>query len=85
MLNALIDLINWIISAFGDILSLILTLLPDSPFNWDITGINNSYLQIIFYVLPIQEIAVIMGTYIPAVGTWYLYRIVLRWLKGAEG
>ena len=82
--NFIIDILNFIIKALGSILSLIFSILPPSPFS----AINNSiiaeYLPYINYYIPFNEVIVILQTWLVAVGVYYLYQIVLRWIKAIE-
>lgn len=82
--NFIIDILNFIIKALGSILSLIFSILPPSPFNVINNSIIAEYLPYINYFIPFNEVVVILQTWLFAVGVYYLYQIVLRWIKAIE-
>lgn len=82
-MGLVVGIFNKIISLIGGGLSAILFLLPNSPFSWDISGIDNSFLKIIFWIIPIQQILASLEAYILSVGLYYAVRTILRWAKVA--
>lgn len=84
MINFLVSFCNLIIKALGAVLSLIFSILPSSPF----TLIDNSpiaeFLGTFNYFFPIAEIIAISESWLVCVGGFYLYQIVLRWVKAIE-
>lgn len=84
LFNLLIDFCNFIISSLGAILTLIVSLLPKSPF----ALIDNSpiaeYLPTINFFIPVSQIIAIGQAWLLAIGSYYLYQIVLRWIKAIE-
>lgn len=80
-----ISIVNFIISAIGNLASSILSLLPDSPFaSVKIQSISSKYLRHLAWIIPFETLITILGTSLVAVGTYYLYQIVLRWVKAIE-
>ena len=80
-----ISIVNFIISAIGTLGSSILSLLPDSPFvSVKIQSISSKYLGHLAWIVPFETIITILGSSLVAVGTYYLYQIVLRWVKAIE-
>ncbi|MDD4548095.1 MAG: hypothetical protein PHI05_05105 [Bacilli bacterium] len=77
ILQKLIDLI-------GLLVSLLYSLLPNSPF----TIIKNSefadIISQINYFIPIYEFIAIMETWLIAIAIWYVYSIFARWIKAIE-
>lgn len=84
LINFLIDFCNFIIKSLGLILKLIVSILPSSPFSL----INNSpiaeYLPTLNFFIPVSEIIAISQVWLLAIGSYYLYQIVLRWIKAIE-
>ena len=82
--NYIIDILNYLIKGLGAILSIILNILPPSPFQL----INNSaiadYLPYINYFVPVSEVIVILQVWLVSVGSYYIYSIALRWIKAIE-
>ena len=72
-------------SAVSGIFDKILKFLPTIPF---ITFINKMqylpYLCYLNYFLPISQIIAIGEAWLVAIGLFYAYQIVLRWIKAIE-
>lgn len=84
MLEAFIVFINSIISALGITLVFIFGLLPPSPFKLIENSVIAEYLPTLNFFIPVAEILVIGQVWLSAVGVYYIYQIVLRWLKAIE-
>ena len=69
----LLKLLQGIIDGFVAVLHGIISVLPGSPFN----GLS----AIICYIVPVPQIISVLEAWIIAVGTFYLYQVVLRWVK----
>lgn len=84
MINFLVSFLNLIIKALGAVLSFIFKILPTSPF----TLISNSpiapFLGTLNYFFPISEMILIGEGWLVCVGSFYIYQIVLRWVKAIE-
>lgn len=84
--NFLIKFLNSLIAGFGVIINTIFFIFPDSPFQKYIIQ-NNSimpYLRNINYFIPVAEIIVTFEAVLVAVSVYYIYQIVLRWIKVIE-
>lgn len=80
-----ISIVNFIISAIGTLASSILSLLPDSPFSSvKIQSISSKYLGHLAWIIPFETIITVLGSSLVAVGIYYLYQIVLRWVKAIK-
>ncbi|MEM0173670.1 MAG: hypothetical protein QXI16_04090 [Sulfolobaceae archaeon] len=78
-------LFNWITSSLDYVLSFVLAMLPDSPFQ--IITRNNTvieYLGYVNYFIPMTEILGILQLWITAVGVYYVYQAILRFAKVVE-
>lgn len=82
--NWVIDFFNFIIKVLGSILSLIFSILPPSPFSVINNSIIAEYLPYINYFVPFSEVVVILQTWLVAIGVYYLYQVVLRWIKAIQ-
>lgn len=84
LINLLIDFCNFIIKSCGDILNVIFSLLPNSPFKTiDMSSLTN-FIGYLNYLIPVTEIVSILTFWCSAIGLYYLYQIVLRWVKVVE-
>lgn len=81
MINLIIDLINKIIELLGGMIDVVLALLPDSPFSWDLSSIGADWFKIFAWVVPVPSIVASVYTFTLAVATYYMIRVVLRWIK----
>lgn len=64
----------------------ITSILPQSPFTDFINSINNlPYLGWLNWFFPVGQLLQILGLWLGAVAVFYLYQIVLRWLKVIQG
>lgn len=83
--DVFITIINFIISAIGTLASSILSLLPDSPFaSVKIQSISSKYLGHLSWIIPFETLITILSSSLVVVGVYYLYQIVLRWVKAIK-
>lgn len=82
--NFIIEILNYIIKALGGLLSIIFGILPPSPFQILNNSVITEYLPYINYFVPISEVVVILQVWVTAIGVYYIYQIVLRWIKAIE-
>ena len=60
----------------------LLALLPLSPFTEFLESFANlPYLGWLNWLFPVGDCLVVMGVWLVAVGLFYLYSVVMRWLK----
>ncbi|HCS83618.1 MAG TPA: hypothetical protein DIV51_02905 [Lachnospiraceae bacterium] len=63
----------------------VLKLLPTSPFAAYIDALENiPFLAYLNYFLPISTFVAIGEAWLVAVGLFYLYSIILRWIRAIE-
>lgn len=79
----MIDIINYVISSIGSLITVFLNMLPNSPFQY-IETIDISWIKWINYILPISQCVAVLENYLIAVTTYYIIRVVLRWIKVAS-
>ncbi len=76
----------------GDIITgglmAILFLLPDSPFvmldKMDPTGAIAKILGFVNWFIPIYSFVAILESWLVCIAVYYVYQVVLRWLKAIE-
>lgn len=69
----------------NSLLDTIMSVLPTSPFRPHIDDLANiPYLGYINWFVPVGTFIAIGGTYLAAVGMYYIYMIALRWIKAIE-
>lgn len=84
LINLLVDFVNFLISSIGKLLSLLLSFLPNSPFqSVDLSSIQD-FLGYMNYLIPVVEIVSILTAWCTAIGIYYIYQIALRWAKAVE-
>lgn len=80
------------VSAFTDfgfkmfLLSIVIMLLPESPFEHYITLFSDiPYLQYLNWFIPIGEIVAVFEVWLAVVVTYYGYMVVMRYVNGIKG
>lgn len=69
----------------NDSLNKIIDFLPKSPFTEHIDALSNiPYLPYINWFIPINSFIVIGTSWLAAISIYYIYMIVLRWIKAIE-
>lgn len=67
---------------FNNLAEKTLSLLPLSPFQQFIDNFRSlPYLGWLNWFFPVGDCLVVMGVWLGAVGLFYLYSIVMRWVK----
>lgn len=62
--------------------SFAMSVLPTSPFQYYIGKLNKlPYLETLNWFIPISTFIAIGQAWLVAIGIFYLYQIILRWLK----
>lgn len=76
----MVGIINGLIEKLGLTITAILHSLPMSPFKFEET-FNSSLLGWVNLIFPLGKMLQVLTLYLVAVGVYYLYRIVMRWIK----
>lgn len=84
LITAFMHLINIIIKALGALITLVFSLLPNSPFQFLMNGTISSFLSGLNWFIPVTEIIVTLEVWVSAILVYYLYSIALRWIKAIE-
>lgn len=68
--------------AFDGLVEKVISVFPGSPFTQyldEFAGIP--YLPWLNWFFPIKECLIVMASWLTAVGIWYAYSIIARWVK----
>lgn len=85
LVNAFVWVINTAIKSLGDIIGLILSLLPDSPFqSLSMPSSVSTRLGYLNWLVPVSSILTVLTAWLTAVSIFYIYQIILRWTKVIE-
>ena len=78
----MIEFMNEILNEFLDF---VLSVLPLSPFTDIINELGEMpYLSYINWLVPVGDFIRIGTTWLAAITTYYMYQIILRWIKAIE-
>ncbi|MDU1848461.1 MAG: hypothetical protein E6778_23395 [Niallia nealsonii] len=81
-MDVFIEFINLVITGLGETLDFLFGILPDSPFlNLTTNAPEGVELGYITWFIPFPSMLVHLATFLVAVGLYYVFRIVARWLK----
>lgn len=81
---ALSKFLQLLIDAVGALLSLLVGLLPSSPFEFIADSRFGELIADINYFIPVYEFVTIIQAWLVAVGLYYLYSIWARWVKAID-
>jgi hypothetical protein len=76
-----IDLLNNGINGLGSALTWVLQLLPPSPFQALDNSVIQPYLSGLNWFVPISQMLAAGELWLTAIGIFYIYQAVLRWIK----
>lgn len=75
----MLDWMNEIIGKFGQTL---MDVLPTSPFQQFLTDFKDlPYLNYLNWFIPVGTFIKIGGAWLGAIGIFYLYSVIMRWVK----
>lgn len=78
------NIFDWFFDFLADILQWVVDLLPDSPFNKLDTTVIEPYLGYINWVIPMDFILTTFTLWLTAVGIYYCWSVILRWIKAID-
>lgn len=73
----MVDILNWFIDVLASLVEGVLSILPNSPFSWDVSGLS-PVMAIANYFVPFAALFTVLGTYVISVAAWYAVRWILR-------
>ena len=75
-------MIEWMMDFISQVGQWLIGLLPTSPFS---DFINNfqapEYVGWVAWFFPVHECLIVLGAWLLAIGVFYAYSIIMRWLK----
>ena len=80
----IVYIINKIIYIVGVVINTIFSLLPNTPFTISDTSVISEYMGYLNWIIPIDKILIVTISWLTAITLYYVYQIVLRWIKAIE-
>lgn len=81
----LLSLLQSIIDGFASLLSTVVLVLPNSPFNGlSAMVLDSTWFGYLCYIVPVPQILALLEAWGVSVGLFYVYMIILRWVKAIE-
>jgi hypothetical protein len=77
----MVTIVNGVIELIAKLGEAIIWLLPKSPFSAIQNLFDGEWLGYVNYYIPIAEMVNFASAWLLAIGLWYLYAIILRWVK----
>lgn len=75
-------IMEWMYGIVQNLGSAVLALLPASPFRGFIDDfVPPTYLGWLNWFFPVQSILIILGIWLSSIALFYLYSIIMRWVK----
>lgn len=79
------DLFNAVMDIINTALNYIFSFLPEDPFLSIIDELGGiPAVQYVNYFVPVDKILAITAIWLGAIATFYLYQIILRWIKAID-
>lgn len=76
------DLINWMINLISNFGTVLMEVLPRSPFaDWIESFEVEQFAGILNWFVPVGQMASVFALWLVAVGLFYMYSILMRWIK----
>lgn len=82
--NILVKFCNFVIKSIGNSITWVLNLLPQSPFHYIDNSPIAKFIKGLNWVIPIDSIIAIGEAWLVAIGIFYLYQVLMRWVKMIE-
>lgn len=82
--SALNGISNWITDFCNEIQAIIFTLLPDSPFQFQLPSQIKEILGYINWVIPFYLVGNTLLVWCSAILIYYAYQTILRWIKSIQ-
>ena len=78
------SILNSLINGLGSLLKTLTSILPPTPFKLVDFAPIAEYLPTLNYFIPISQIIGIGEAWLTAIAGFYIYQIVLRWIKAID-
>lgn len=82
--KGLFVVLQTILDILGNLLSFLFSVFPPSPFRLVLDSTYSDFLAQINFFIPFYELIVIMEAWLVAIGVFYLYSVIARWVKAIE-
>lgn len=77
--------LTWLGDGLAQLGGVIVDVLPKSPFVYvEMSPEVSNVLGYVNYFVPVSACVAIAEAWLVAIGGWYMYQIVLRWVKAVE-
>lgn len=81
-MDIFLSIFEWLLDALVDFANTVLSVLPKSPFTDLLNSFANiPYLGWLNWFLPIKDFIYIGGLWLAVIATFYMYQIIMRWVK----
>ena len=78
-MDIFLSIFEWLLNAFANTL---LSVLPKSPFSDLLNTFSNiPYLGWVNWFIPFRDFIYIGGLWLTVIGLFYIYQIIMRWIK----
>lgn len=84
MYNLLMNLLNGLINAIVVFANLILSILPDSPFNTINAYLDSTWIGYINWLIPFKEMFIFTGVWVSCIAIYYSISAILRKIEAIE-
>lgn len=76
---------NAIVGIVNSLLSAVFSFLPPSPFRGVFEGMADSeVLQYLNWFVPVGDFLAMMAVWLGAIAVFYMYQVILRWIKAID-
>lgn len=81
-MDIFLSIFEWLLDALMDFANTLLSVLPKSPFTDFLNSFNDiPYLGFVNWFVPFRDFIYIGGLWLTVIGLFYIYQIVMRWIK----
>lgn len=78
-------MLDWFLELLNKFGNMIVSVLPTSPVQRYLSAFDDlPYLSWLNWFIPVSSILVVMETWLTAIALFYLYSIILRWIKAID-
>lgn len=89
LFDFLINMVNHLLFGLSEVFKFVINLLPNSPFlsiagNQAQSNVILKYLGTLNWIIPFDVLINITFLWVSAIGIYYLYQVVLRWVKAIQ-
>lgn len=82
--NLLVKFVNFLISSLGQLLGILFSILPNSPFRHISNMEVSDYIKGLMWIVPIGQMLSIFQLWLVAIAIYYVTMVLLRWVKALD-